>query len=79
MSCDLQPREVPQLDFGFYRCSIILTELLMIAMTFHIMGYSGFLLVTMVIVGRRFKHQDGITIVMVLVVMIAGIVPMLLF
>lgn len=38
-----------------------------------------YLLVALVIVGRRFKHRDFITIIMVLVGLIAGIIPMTIY
>ncbi len=38
-----------------------------------------YLIVNMVIVGKRFRHRDGGTIVMILVVLAAGIVPMTLY
>ncbi|MBP5312332.1 MAG: HD domain-containing protein [Clostridia bacterium] len=38
-----------------------------------------FLIICMVIVGRRFKHRDVMTIVMILVVLVAGIIPMTFF
>ena len=38
-----------------------------------------YLVVSMIVVGRRFRHRDALTIVMILVVLVAGIVPMTLF
>ena len=38
-----------------------------------------FLIVSLVFVGRRFQHRDRLTIVMVLVIMVAAILPLLLF
>ena len=37
-----------------------------------------YLMISMIVVGRRFRHRDTITIAMVLVVLIAGILPMTL-
>ena len=34
-----------------------------------------FLMVSMVVVGRKFKHRDGVTIIMVVLILIAGILP----
>lgn len=36
----------------------------------------GYLVISMIIVGKRFRHRDFSTIIMVLVIMVAGIVPM---
>ena len=38
-----------------------------------------YLVVSMVVVGRRFRHRDAVTIVMILVVLVAGIIPMTFF
>lgn len=38
-----------------------------------------FLIVSLMFVGRRFQHRDRLTIVMVLVIMVAAILPLLLF
>lgn len=38
-----------------------------------------YLIVCMVLVGRKFHHRDTITIVMILVVLVAGIIPMTVF
>ena len=38
-----------------------------------------YLIVSMVVVGRRFRHRDSSTIVMVLITLIAGIIPMTVF
>ena len=38
-----------------------------------------FLIVCLIIVGRRFKHRDLFTIIMVFVVMVAAIIPLILF
>ena len=38
-----------------------------------------YLLVSMVVVGKRFRHRDAVTIVMILVVLVAGIVPMTVY
>ena len=38
-----------------------------------------YLTVSMIVVGRRFRHRDSRTIVMILVVLVAGIVPMTVF
>lgn len=38
-----------------------------------------YLIVSMIVVGRRFRHRDFSTIVMVLVTLIAGIIPMTVF
>ena len=39
----------------------------------------AYLLVSMIIVGKRFRHRDRLTIGMVLVVLIAGMLPMTIF
>ena len=38
-----------------------------------------YLIVSMIVVGRKFRHRDVWTIVMILVVLVAGIIPMTLF
>ena len=38
-----------------------------------------YLAVSMILVGKKFKHRDGITILMVMVILIAGILPMTFF
>ena len=38
-----------------------------------------YLIVCIVLVGRKFRHRDSLTIVMILVVLIAGIIPMTIF
>ena len=38
-----------------------------------------YLIVGMIIVGKKFRHRDGLTIAMILVILIAGIVPMTLY
>ncbi len=38
-----------------------------------------FLIISMIVVGKRFRHRDRWTIAMVLIVMVLGIVPMILY
>ena len=38
-----------------------------------------YLIVSMVVVGKRFRHRDSLTIVMIVVILVAGIAPMTLF
>lgn len=38
-----------------------------------------FLIINMVIVGRRFKHKDFFTIVMIIVILFAGVIPMTIY
>lgn len=38
-----------------------------------------YLIVNMVIVGKRFNHRDILTIIMILVILVAGIIPMAIF
>ena len=39
----------------------------------------GYLIVCMIIIGRRFRKRDFVTIVMILILLVAGIIPMALF
>ena len=38
-----------------------------------------YLVVSMIIVGRKFRHRDGWTIAMILIILVAGIIPMTLW
>ncbi|MBQ3791865.1 MAG: hypothetical protein II797_02050 [Clostridia bacterium] len=38
-----------------------------------------YLIVSMISVGRRFRHRDARTIIMILVILVAGIIPMTIF
>ncbi|MBQ5365840.1 MAG: hypothetical protein IIU49_07210, partial [Spirochaetales bacterium] len=38
-----------------------------------------YLIVNMIIVGKRFQHRDLMTIIMILVILVAGIIPMTVF
>lgn len=38
-----------------------------------------YLIIGMILCGKQFRHRDGITIAMILVILIAGIVPMMVF
>lgn len=38
-----------------------------------------YLIISMVVVGRKFRHRDIMTIIMILVILVAGIIPMTVF
>ena len=60
-------------DEGYFRGNaFIIYEILFF-------GSLIYLVVGMIVVGTRFKHRDGITIISVIVLVITGIVPMALF
>ena len=50
-------------------------ELFIIYEAFYLVSLA-YLIVGMIIVGRRFRHRDFSTIVMILIILVAGIVPM---
>ena len=42
-------------------------------------GSLAYLIISLILVGRRFHHRDSMTIIMILVVLVAGIIPMTIF
>ncbi|MCR5253765.1 MAG: HD domain-containing protein, partial [Treponema sp.] len=38
-----------------------------------------YLIINMIIIGKRFRHRDILTIIMILVILVAGIIPMTIF
>ena len=61
------------------RCRTTLIVPIRIARTSYAYKAIIYLVISMIIVGRKFHHRDFVTIIMIIVVLIAGIIPMAIF